>query len=185
MQYSLVDKFDLIFTSVFQLCMNYLVHVLFQLSNVYLTQSTYLQQPNFLENNTVLYCSHKNVTVNHVNKIYSTYWILLINNAAILLLIPILDRIVYPLCCPWVPSMFSRMAVGMIACLFSIGCAIAVEVVRNTGLQSNFEINDFVDTKVYSSIIPVGVMAPSFFIQAIAECLTLITSKRRVLLVYI
>ena len=144
---------------------------------MYLTQSTYLRQPYFLANHTTLHCSQKNITVNYVSKIFSTYWILLINNAAVLLLIPILDRIVYPLCCPWVPSMFSRMAVGMVACVFSICCAIVVEVCRYYSLQSNFEINVFHYIKNFSATISVGVMAPSFFIQAIAECLTLITSK--------
>jgi len=88
-----------------------------------------------------------------------------------------LDRIVYPLCCPWVPSMFSRMGVGMVASLCSIGCAIVVEVFRYNSLPSHFEINHFDAIKVFSATISVGVMVPSFFIQAIAECLTLITSK--------
>jgi len=69
------------------------------------------------------------------------------------------------------------MGVGMIASLFSIGFAIAVEVFRYNSLPSHFEINNFNSVKVFSATIPVGVMAPSFFIQAIAECLTLITSK--------
>ena len=143
--------------------------------NVYVQQSAYFQYPAILSNNTACHCpkSTKSFTIHNFTGIFSLYWILLINNTTVLLLIPILDRIVYPLCCPWVPSMFSRMGVGVVASLVSIFCAIAVEVVRIH--WPLLGVNVLLYQTTFSVNIPVGVMAPQLFIQGAAECLTLIT----------
>ena len=97
------------------------------------------------------------------------------------MVIPILDRIVYPLCCPWMPNMFSRIGAGMFFSCISILCAIIVEATRYHVFEhsstSQLNINVFQYFQVFSVSIPVGAMAPQLWAQAVAECLTLVTSK--------
>ena len=149
---------------------------------MYIEQSGFLDHPAVYQHNfAVKHCDDDNITeirIHHFSKVFSLNWILLINNITILLLIPILDRVVYPLCCPWVPSMFNRIGVGMFFSFVSIFCAIVVEAVRyHTNISSSeININDFQYFKVFSVSIPVGTMTPQLCAQAVAECLTLVTS---------
>ena len=95
-------------------------------------------------------------------------------------MLPILDRLVYPLLCPWVPSMFNRIRVGMIFGLTSVICAVIVEVVRYTTLHSEksvVQVNEFQYEQMVAVPIKVGVMAPQYFFQAVAECLAIPTSE--------
>ena len=105
--------------------------------------------------------------------------VFLINVATVLLIIPLLDRVIYALCCPLTPGMFSRIGTGMLTSLISISCALIVEVVRYSKLSSQqlLEVNLFGKEGVVSAPISVGVMAPQYFFQGVAECLALITSK--------
>ena len=91
-------------------------------------------------------------------------------------MLPILDRLVYPLLCPWIPSMFNRIRAGMIFSLISVICAIIVEVIRYITLYSQdsvIQVNVFHYEQMVSVPIPVGVMTPQFFFQAVAECLAI------------
>jgi len=175
------------------MCHVYIMHIaifsyLSQI-NVYVQQSGYFQYPAILSNSSTHHCpnSFRNLTVHDFTGIFSLDWILLINNTTVLLLIPILDRIIYPLCCPWVPSMFSRMGVGVIASLISIICAISVEAVRihhfNPGSQLGINVLQY--QSIFSVDISVGAMVPQLVIQATAECLTLITGMQNLLYVCI
>ena len=76
---------------------------------MYVQQSGYFRYPAMLSNDTALYCSNssRNFTVHEFTGIFSLDWIFLINNITVVLLIPILGCIVYPLCCPWVPIVCS------------------------------------------------------------------------------
>jgi len=111
---------------------------------------------------------------------YPSQCIYLINIGAILLLLPLLDRLVYPLLCPLASTMFNRIRAGLIFCLTSVICAIIVEVVRNTTLSlqgSVIQVNMFRHEEMVSVPIPVGVMAPQYFFQAVAECLAIPTCE--------
>ena len=118
--------------------------------------------------------------IHHFSKLFSLNWILTINIVTVLLVIPMLDRVVYPLCCPWMPSMFSRIGAGMLFNFVSIFCAIVVEAIRYHTFEhsstSVIRINEFQYFKVFSVSMSVGTMAPQLCAQAIAECLTLVTS---------
>ena len=147
-------------------------------------QSTYLKFPNIFSIKSIKNCSStERIIREFTGSLFLAQCVFLINVAAVLLLIPLLDRVVYPLCCSLTPGMFSRIGIGMFASFASITCALIVEAVRYTTLKSQssnstLEVNVF--TKVGGVIaapIPVGVMAPQYVFQAIAECLALITSK--------
>ena len=77
--------------------------------------------------------------------------------------------------------MFSRIGAGMCFSIISIFCAIIVEAARYSTLEhsstSEININVFPHFKVFSVSISIGAMAPQLCAQAIAECLTLVTSK--------
>ena len=124
-------------------------------------------------------CSPTQRIIHEFNgSLFSAQWIFLINVTAVLLLIPLLDRIIYPLCLSLTPGMFSRIRIGMMASFASISCALIVEVIRYTlKSQSKLEVNIFAKDGIVSAPIPVGVMAPQYVFQALAECLALITSK--------
>jgi len=82
------------------------------------------------------------------------------------------------------PTMFSRIKVGMFFSFVSISCAIAVEAIRFHVFEhtssSVLNINEFHFFKVFSVSVPVGIMAPQLCAQAVAECLTLVTSKHHI-----
>ena len=149
---------------------------------MYVTQSTYLKFPSVFYNDSVKNCDSQQVTV-HVHDYHGylaiAQLVFLINVAAVLLIIPLLDRIIYALCCPLTPGMFSRIGIGMLTSLISISCALIVEVVRYSKLSSQqlLEVNIFSKEGVVSAPVSVGVMAPQYFFQGVAECLALITSK--------
>ena len=77
--------------------------------------------------------------------------------------------------------MFSRILAGMFFSIISIFCAIIVEATRYHMFEQNstseISINVFQYFKVFSVSISIGAMAPQLCAQAIAECLTLVTSK--------
>ena len=148
-------------------------------------QSTYLEFPSVFSNSSNINCSSTQRII-HVftGSLFSAQWVFLINIVAVLLLIPLLDRIIYPLCLALTPGMFSRIGIGMFASFASISCALIVEAIRYSTLksqpsQSTLEVNIFATLKngVVSAPISVGVMAPQYVFQALAECLALITSK--------
>jgi len=129
--------------------------------------------------NTSTNCSSQ-LNIRQFHDYYPSQWIYLINIGAILLILPLLDRLVYPLLCPWVPSMFNRIRAGLIFSIFSIICATIVEVVRYTTLYSQdtvVQVNVFRYEQMVSVSIPVGVMAPQYFFQAVAECLAIPTCE--------
>ena len=151
-----------------------------QLNSVYVMQSTYLKFPSVLSNHSSKNC---NSTVHYYyGSLFLAQLIFLINVAAVLLMIPLLDRIIYALCCPLTPGMFSRIGIGMFASFISISCALTVEAVRYSTLRSQpsnstLEVNIFSKEGVVSAPVSVEVMAPQYVFQAIAECLAFITSK--------
>ena len=146
-------------------------------------QSTYLEFPSVFSNDSVKNCDSKQIFIrDYFGSLFLPQMVFLINVSAILLLIPLLDRIIYPLCCPLIPGMFSRIGIGMFASFISISCALTVEAVRYSKLSSQassstLEVNIFTNEGVVSAPISVGVMAPQYVFQAVAECLALITSK--------
>ena len=155
-----------------------------QLNSAYVMQSTYLKFPSIFSNDSRKICNATQLII--VHKYFGTFFlaqmVFLINVAAVLLIIPLLDRIIYPLCCPLIPGMFSRIGIGMFASFISISCALIVEAVRYSKLSSQpanstLEVNMFTNEGVVSAPISVGVMAPQYVFQAVAECLALITSK--------
>ena len=146
-------------------------------------QSTYLEFPSFFSNNSIINCSSTQRII-HVfdGSLFLAQWVFLINVVAVLLLIPLLDRIIYPLCLALTPGMFSRIGIGMFVSFASISCALIVEAIRYSTLksqssQSTLEVNIFAEDGVVLAPISVGVMAPQYVFQALAECLALITSK--------
>jgi len=154
--------------------------------NAHVEQSGFLEHPTvFLDyNHTILYCNESNELIVHIHrfrKFFSPYWILLINGTTVLLLIPILDRIVYPLCCVWMPTMFGRIGVGMFFSFVSISCAIAVEAihfhVRQIQFCSEYQWVLHFQSFNFSVSVSVGIMAPQLCAQAVAECLMTVTSK--------
>ena len=149
-------------------------------------QSTYLEFPSIFSNNSNKNCSNSStqLTIHAITVgLFSVQWVFLINVAAVLLLIPLLDRIIYPLCCSLTPGMFSRIGIGMFTSFASITCALIVEAVRYTTLKSQasnstLEVNIFAPgSRVVAAPVPIGVMTPQYVFQAVAECLALITSK--------
>lgn len=128
--------------------------------------------------------ANRNYTVyyHELTKPFSLYWIVLVNIGTVLLFIILLDRVVYPFCFIWVPSMLNRIGIGMCIGLITIICALTTEVIRYerfmTAKSKNIiSINVFSFFKVFAADTPVGIMTPQFIIQAVAECLVLITSK--------
>ena len=148
-------------------------------------QSTYLKFPSIFSNDSNKSCSNSSTLTIHEFGVdlFSAQWAFLINVAAVLLLIPLLDRIIYPLCCSLTPGMFSRIGIGMFTNFASITCALIVEAVRYTTLNSQasnstLEVNIFAQgSPVVAAPVPIGVMTPQYVFQAVAECLALITSK--------
>ena len=70
----------------------------------------------------------------------------------------------------------------MCAGFLSIICALTVEAIRYErfmSIKSNSVayINKLHLVSLYAVDIPVGIMIPQFIVQAVAECLVLITSK--------
>ena len=153
---------------------------------MYVLQSTYLEFPSIFSIKSTKNCSSTGINIyEFTGSLFLAQWLFLINVAAVLLLIPLLDRVIYPLCCSLIPGMFSRIRIGMFASFISITCALIVEAVRNTTLKSQtsnstLKVNIFTGSEedgVIAAPIPVGVMAPQYVFQAVAECLALITSK--------
>ena len=106
----------------------------------------------------------------------------MLNIASVLLFILLVDRVVYPFCFVLIPSMLKRIGVGMCIGLITIICAITTEAVRYSKFMSEKSnnkvyVNDFQLFKVSAIDFPVGIVTPQFIIQAIAECLVIITSK--------
>ena len=115
-------------------------------------------------------------------KPFSLYWILLLNLGAVLLFIPLLDRVVHPFCFPWVPNMLRRIGIGMCTGLITIICAVCTEVVRydrfmSAKSNSIVDVNEYRFSRHFAVDTPVGIMAPQFVVQAVAECLVVITSE--------
>jgi len=156
-----------------------------QLGNLYIEQSIYFRQPStfshdhqvIISNCTYYSSNNTKITIHELHGPYALYWILLINIASVLLLIPILDRVVHPFWYLWIPNMFNRIGSGLVASFTGIACALAVEAVRISSSKSALQINSFLDKNVFSVDIPVWMLAPQFFIQALAECLVYITSE--------
>ena len=155
-----------------------------QLNSAYVKQSTYLEFPSVFSNTSQTNCSSEQLIIVHeyLGSLFLPQMVFLVNVAVVLLLIPLLDRIIYPLCCPLIPGMFSRIGIGMFASFISISCALTVEAIRYSKLSSQLpnstlEVNMFTNEGVVSARISVGVMAPQYVFQAVAECLALITSK--------
>ena len=71
------------------------------------------------------------------------------------------------------------MCIGLV----TIVLAVATEAIRYHSFMSAKRSNSVVDINKYPHLevfavdIPVGVMYPQFMVQAVAECLVLITSK--------
>lgn len=129
-------------------------------------------------------CTQANYTIHRhgLIKPFSLYWVPLLNIATVLLLIPLLDRVVYPLCFPWIPNMLTRIGIGMCISLVSIICALTTEAIRYDRFMreksdSVVDLNVYRFSRMFASDIPVGVMTPQFTVQAVAECFVLITSK--------
>ena len=149
---------------------------------MYIHQSTYFQQASFVSNTSVIHCPNYTIHHHELSKHFSLYWILLFNTATVLLVIPLLDRVVYPLCFPWVPNMLTRIGIGICISLFSIICALSAEAIRydrfmRAKSDSVVDLNVYHFSKLFAVDIPVGVMTPQFGIQAVAECLVFVTSK--------
>ena len=146
-------------------------------------QSTYFKFPSILSNHTPKNCNSTQITVHYYyGSLFLAQLIFLINVTAVLLIIPLLDRVIYALCCPLTPGMFSRIGIGMFASFISIFCALIVEIVRYIKLSSQqststLEVNIFTIEGVVLAPVSVDVMAPQYVFQAVAECLALITSK--------
>ena len=136
-------------------------------------------------------CSGKTVQVTLLR--VSTQWLLAIPTLVIMILIPILDRIFYPtVICQWMATMFNRITVGICFSMFSILCALALEVwrfkVSSTGRGQVSSINtvDYVfdydsstsDSTYYvASTVSVFFIIPQFVFQGVAEAFALVTSK--------
>ena len=158
---------------------------------MYIEQSVYFRQPSAFSHDhqlTINNCTNisnctdhlsinTTVTFHELHGPFALYWILLINIATVLLLIPILDRVIYPFWYLWIPNMFNRIGSGLVASFTGIMCALAAEAVRISSSMSALQINSFLDKNVFSVDISVWVLAPQFLIQALAECLVYITSK--------
>ena len=150
---------------------------------MYVKQSTYFKFPSIFFNDSIENCSSTQLIVHeYFGNLFLPQCVLLINVATVLLLIPLLDRIIYPLCCLLTPGMYSRIGIGMFASFVSISCGLIVETMRYNTLNSQashstLEVNKFTTEGVISVPISVGVMAPQYVFQAMAECLALITSK--------
>ena len=136
--------------------------------------------------NHLMYCSEGNRTYtvhcHELTKPFSLYWIVLLNIATVLLFIILMDRVVYPFCFTWVPNMLNRIGIGMCIGLITIICALITEAIRYwrfMSAKSNniLYVNVFPFFKMFAVDTPVGIMTPQFIIQAVAECLVLITSK--------
>ena len=152
---------------------------------MYLLQSAHFRQLS-LPPKRSMNCSganNSNYTIHHYDlEKFSLDWILLLNIATVLLFILLLDRVVYPFCFVLIPSMLKRIGTGMCIGLITIICALTTEAVRYYKFMSaksnNFVyVNDFHFFKVFAVDFPVGIVTPQFIIQAIAECLIIITSK--------
>jgi len=128
-------------------------------------------------NNTVV-----NYTIVNVHSFHGPFtlsWMLLVNIGGVLLLVPILDRIVYPMWFPWLPNMFNRIGIGLFTSLLGVVVALIIEAVRyHVSLTSSKqEINSFLNRNVQIVDFSVWVLAPQFLLQALAECFVFITSK--------
>ena len=137
-----------------------------------------------MSDTTVISCPQTNYTIYHheLTKPFSLYWIVLLNIATVLLVIPLLDRVVYPLCFSWIPNMLTRIGIGMGISFITIICALSTEAIRydrfmRAKSDSVVDLNVYQFSRVFAVDIPVGVMTPQFIIQAVAECLVLVTSK--------
>ena len=129
--------------------------------------------------------NNHSIHVHNLISPYSPYWMVLINIVTVLLFIFLLDRVLYPLCCPWFPSiyMLCRIGIGMCAGLISIICALITEAIRlhrfmSVKSKSVIHINKLRFINLFAINYPVGIMTLQFIVQAIAECLVLITSKK-------
>ena len=137
-----------------------------------------------MSDTTVIPCHQTNYTINRheLTKPFSLYWIVLLNIATVILFIPLLDRVVYPLCYSWIPNMLTRIGIGMGISLVSIIYALSTEAIRYDSFMraksdSVVDLNEYHFSRVFAVDIPVGVMTPQFIIQAVAECFVLVTSK--------
>ena len=149
---------------------------------MYIHQSAYFQQAPFVSDTSFIQCPNYTIHRHELTKPFSLHWILLFNTATVLLVIPLLDRVVYPLCFPWVPNMLTRIGIGICISLFSIICAVSTEAIRydrfmRAKSDSVVDLNVYQFSRLFAVDISVGVMTPQFIIQAVAECLVLVTSK--------
>ena len=157
-----------------------------QLTSVYIHQSALFQQAPFMSDTSIRNCSSSQanytIRIHKLMKPFSLYWILLLNVGAVILFIPLLDRVVHPFCFPWVPNMLRRIGIGICISLITIICAVCTEVIRydrfmSAKSNSIVDVNEYRVSRHFAVDIPVGIMAPQFVIQAVAKCLVLITSK--------
>ena len=91
-------------------------------------------QDSLLTSTTSYTCVNNSQTfIRDVCELYFSPQLMLgITVLSLLILIPILDRIIYPIpCCQLVGTMFNRITVGMCLSMVSIVCALALEVWRH------------------------------------------------------
>ena len=96
----------------------------------------------------------------------------LANIAVILILIPIVDRIIYPYFTNW--TILQKIGIGMIFVVMALICAAIVEVVRKQDI-SNI-MTSTCDDKLFVSNLSVLWQIPQYLLIGIAEVLTVINS---------
>ena len=117
-------------------------------------------------------------------------WLTIANLIPVLLLIPLLDRIIYPILGGHSPTMLMRIGIGKVFLLLSIIVAIGVESHRVIQLTESIRHNDSViisaipfhtgssTTFHVASPAPIYLIIPQFLFFAFAEVLSNITGKR-------
>ena len=78
--------------------------------------------------------------------------------------------------------MLTRIGIGMCIGLVTIICALSTEVIRYDRFMRAksdcvVDLNVYHFSRLFAVDISVGVMIPQFIIQAVAECLIVVTSK--------
>ena len=78
--------------------------------------------------------------------------------------------------------MLTRIGIGICISLLSITCALTTEAIRYNRFvreksDSIVDLNGYQFSRIFAVDIPVGIMTPQFIVQAVAECLVLVTSK--------
>ena len=114
-------------------------------------------------------------------------WLTIANLIPVLLLIPLMDRIIYPFLGGRSPTMLMRIGIGKLFLLLSIIIAIGVESHRVFTLGQSFRANDSViisaipfhtgssTTLHVASPVPIQLIIPQFLFFAFAEVLSNIT----------